>query len=330
MRIILIILVFGIAGCSGNSDMTLPERGFWSERPARTWEESLVTGNGTQGALVMGHPLTDTIILSHAKFYMPLHEPLPPVNSGAKLDSIRLMMAAGEFGKASQYVVDLSHREGWGGKRWTDPFVPAFDIRIKTETDTACKDYRRMVNFETGEATVTWTNSIGKFTRKIFATRADTLVAILIQGPGRGKLNCTISLGDRPRENSWWQGLYDKNKRVTQITAENGILKYRTRFENTWPGLISGLDGEVRVINRHGTITPSNNEMVIQHADEILILCKYSPTTPTTPTTTITTTTTTTTSSYSSLLSRHLPLHRDLFIRTRLDLQGGSDRELSS
>ena len=40
------------------------------------------------------------------------------------------MMLAGEYGKSSQYAVDLSHREGWGGKRWTDPFVPAFDLLI--------------------------------------------------------------------------------------------------------------------------------------------------------------------------------------------------------
>jgi hypothetical protein len=191
--ILLGLMVWFISGCSDNKQVSnIPIRGFWSEKPAQNWEQALVTGNGTMGALVMGQPISDTIMISHAKLYMPLHEPLPPVNSGVKLDSIRKMMFAGKYGEASQYVVDLSHREGWGGKRWTDPFVPAFDVLVRMVGDTIVNDYKRSVNFETAEAAVTWNGANGRYIRKVFASRSDTIVVISIKGPAKGSLNCRI------------------------------------------------------------------------------------------------------------------------------------------
>jgi hypothetical protein len=38
-----------------------PEHGYVSRLPASKWEESMLTGNGTTGALVFGDPLDDRI-----------------------------------------------------------------------------------------------------------------------------------------------------------------------------------------------------------------------------------------------------------------------------
>jgi hypothetical protein len=46
-------------------------RGFVSRKPARDWEHSLLTGNGTMGAMVPGEPCKETIHLSHAALYLP-------------------------------------------------------------------------------------------------------------------------------------------------------------------------------------------------------------------------------------------------------------------
>jgi hypothetical protein len=48
--------------------MQPPKRGFTSttliDNPAREWQQALISGNGRMGAMVMGHPLDETIILS--------------------------------------------------------------------------------------------------------------------------------------------------------------------------------------------------------------------------------------------------------------------------
>jgi hypothetical protein len=48
--------------------MQSPKRGFTSttliDNPAREWQQALISGNGRMGAMVIGHPLDETIILS--------------------------------------------------------------------------------------------------------------------------------------------------------------------------------------------------------------------------------------------------------------------------
>ena len=105
-----------LTGCSGVTH-EMPERGFWSESLVRRWEHGMDSGNGSMGALVYGTPLADTIIFSSWDLYMPLNEPLMPVNTAAHLDTIRKLMFAGFYGEASEYVVKLSREEGYGSKR---------------------------------------------------------------------------------------------------------------------------------------------------------------------------------------------------------------------
>jgi len=311
-------------------------RGFWSEKPAQSWEQSLVTGNGTMGVLVMGQPLSDTLILSHAKLYMPLHKPLQPVNSGEKLDTIRQLMFEGKYGEASQYVVDLTHREGWEGKRWTDPFVPAFDVLIQMVGDTMVSNYQRSVNFATGEASVEWKGTESTYCRKVFASRSDTLVVISIKGSDKGSIHCKIGLADRPKDHSWWQSIYNKTNRASDIQAEKGWLTYQAGFDQEWERSIKGLAGALKVINSGGSLEISGKEMIVQGADELLLLLKVEPAYAKDELTggllqaAIKKDISSVRADYSSLLSRHEKVHGELFNRASLDLNGGSDRTLSA
>ena len=48
--------------------MQSPKRGFTGttllDDPVREWQQALISGNGRMGAMVIGHPLDETIILS--------------------------------------------------------------------------------------------------------------------------------------------------------------------------------------------------------------------------------------------------------------------------
>jgi alpha-L-fucosidase 2 len=91
-----------------------PERGFVSSQPAPNWEQALISGNGKFGALVYGQPLEEIIVLNHARLFMPLNQPLPPVDTGTHLKEIRQRLAAGDYQRAADLVVELSRQEGYG------------------------------------------------------------------------------------------------------------------------------------------------------------------------------------------------------------------------
>lgn len=79
-RIFLILLGFSLIINVNAQDNTArlskqlkaPERGFISSQSANTWEEGLISGNGTIGANVFSRPLDETIIFTHERLFLPM------------------------------------------------------------------------------------------------------------------------------------------------------------------------------------------------------------------------------------------------------------------
>ena len=101
-----------------------PERGFTSWLPAKSWENAMLTGNGTMGAMVFGNPHDELIILNHAQLYMPSTEPLKPIDQAGRLDEIRKLLFKGKFEEATKIPVEISLQEGYGGKGGLTPTFP--------------------------------------------------------------------------------------------------------------------------------------------------------------------------------------------------------------
>ena len=104
-------LVFGVSRplIAGEiPPLKAPVRGTLNTKAADTWEDGLLCGNGTTGAIVLGNPLDETVILSHGRLFMPWEKPLPPVNTGGHLSEIRQWLAEGKYQQAADYVVQLS------------------------------------------------------------------------------------------------------------------------------------------------------------------------------------------------------------------------------
>ena len=64
-------------------------KGFQSRLPAARWEEGLLCGNGTIGAMVMGWPKEETIYFTHEKLYAPFAPKREPVHTAGHLEAIR-------------------------------------------------------------------------------------------------------------------------------------------------------------------------------------------------------------------------------------------------
>jgi len=66
-----------------------PQRGFTSSAPARNWQQGLLTGNGTIGAIVMGQPHDETFYLSHASLFLPKDDVNTKPDMASKLEEVR-------------------------------------------------------------------------------------------------------------------------------------------------------------------------------------------------------------------------------------------------
>ncbi|TWU40534.1 glycosyl hydrolase family 95 catalytic domain-containing protein [Novipirellula artificiosorum] len=318
--------------------LAVPSRGFVSTLPAKSWEEGLISGNGTIGINVLSRPLDERVILSHERLFLPMGAPVMPVDQSARLFEIRRLIDRGLYRQACELQFNLS---GQSGFMYPDYFVPAFDLTIQSEGHGEIRDYARSVDFQTGETTIHWADDRGVFERRMFVSRAAGIAAMLFTAPNSA-LDCRIALV--PREPSdEFNSDSDINKRSAEVfqehvsdikrTAGDSWLTYSNRFSRAYPGSIHALEGFARVVATAGETEPQDNgSLVVRGADRILVLVDlrllHDPEKSATeemkvalgklP------------ADYRQLLDDHANIHGELFNRVRLDLGGGADHHRST
>ena len=302
-----------------------PERGFFSSEPGATWEQGLLSGNGTVGASVLGRPLDEIIVFSHKRMFVPERDPLLPPATATRLFEVRRLIDRGLYAQAGQLAVDASIQKEF---LYPDALMPVFDLRLKMSADGEAGGYARATDFSTGETIVHWTDRRGAFERRLFVSRADGVAVLRISGPGPGSVDCRLELSPREPDNRRFRA--DVNNLA--LTTDLSTLTFRHGFTHAYAGSIQGLEGVTRVEARNGTTSTDGPALVVHGADEVLVLVDIKvlddldkPQIEGTKRTLAGLP-----ADYQALLGRHAKLHGDLFGRMRLDLNGGADRGLTS
>ncbi len=312
--------------------MVADDRGFVSLAPATSWENRLISGGGSLGALVAGDPTDETITLSHERLFLPLNRPLPPVHTAELLAKIRDQLLAGQYQAASEAVVTQATQEGYGSSlRWIDPLVPGFDLRLHMRSVGLIKGYSRGTDFGTGVVTVHWADDRGAFTRRLFVSRPDDVLALSISGPGRGQIDVVIQLDTTPPGTSGpqYNQVFSEGVKNVEYGISRDMLSYRSRFSRKWPGSLYGYAGVAWIVATGGSTSSDGRGVVVRGADEVVVLAALdvSDTAPL-PLAALRRRLRRLDLSFERLLARHAAVHGDLFNRARLDLGGENERLL--
>jgi alpha-L-fucosidase 2 len=312
-----------------------PARGCLSLEPAKTWEQAMVTGNGLLGAMVYGIPLDETIIVNHGRLFLPMWLPMPPPDTASRLPEIRHLLADAKYRQAANLVVETANKQGYGCKRWTDPFIPACDLNVVMTPAGSVRNYERSVDFATGVAAVNWTDERGTFSRRVFASRADGLIAMSIGGPAKGSVGCRLQLATRPTKGQGGgnaEQVFKDGIGNVKIAANKKSLTYRSSFRKAWPGSPQGYEVAAQVISTGGTTTTEGDAIVISGADEVVVLLRvellddFSKSRLSAMLTALDSIK----PDFTKLLARHVGIHGPLFKRVNLDLGGSADSTLPS
>jgi hypothetical protein len=334
--VLLLILFLAPNSKTFAEKLKAPERGFISSHPAETWESGLITGNGTIGANVMSRPLDEIIILSHERLFLPMRNPVMPPDNGNRLFEIRRLIEKGLYKQATELAFDFSGQTDF---IYPDNFVPAFDLNITMDSQGEVKDYMRSVDFQTGETTVHWADNRGVYERRLFVSRPDSIVVLLIKGPDKGNVNCRFELHPRQVDEKLGNGIVTSSNEVfsshingIKKTVEKPFLTYRNNFTKAYPGSIQALEGVAQIIAKGGTTTVEGETLVVEGADQILVFIDvhviYDP--EKSEFDIIKKKITALQTDYKILLNRHAIIHGGIFNRMKLDLDGGKDHLLTT
>ncbi len=259
--------------------ITNDTHGFFSSRPAKTWEEYLVSGNGTMGLMVAGSPYSEEMVFNHTNLFMPIHRPLIPPSQANHMEEMRGMMANGNYQAAADLLVDISHADGFGKKRQSDLFVPAFQLCLKAKQQ-AYRDYKRTVNFMTGEIVVTWTDKNGTFERRSFVSRPDNVVVTEIRAL-KGKLIFSLNVSTINRFDPKRKIKFSLNDSLNiasfkQQVSDNSIAVCAA-YAKPWKGGYKGYAGLLRFAAEGGKVKAEDEELTFVGVKRVLMLAEIAP-----------------------------------------------------
>ncbi len=245
-----------------------PDHGFVSAQPADEWTQSLLTGNGTIGAMVLGQPHDEVLYLSHAGLYLPnpVHDGYPQMDMDLK--SIRKLCLDGRFSEAADSITALRAKNNYFDAR--DPFIAAGSLHISVPKSPVTR-YQRAVDFMAAEAAVTVADEHGVSRRTVFASRPAGILVMRLSGSHPQSATFSFSapnpINERDRE------FMAAGISSVESTIVEGCLSFRCQFARTNQfNPLRGYEVITAIIADGGIRSESGSAIRIEQAQEIIVL----------------------------------------------------------
>ncbi|MFE5324422.1 glycoside hydrolase N-terminal domain-containing protein [Paenibacillus sp. NPDC056579] len=229
------------------------------------WREGLPSGNGEIGASVYGAVKEETVMITNEDLWHWGHKDTVP-DVRHTLAETRKLMTEEKYLEASWNLTNSLKENGYN-TRLAARF-PVADLKLIMPCENAFKAYRRTLNMETGEVSVTWKDGGAAYERQLFVSRADHAIIYEVRSDGapiQGEFRLAFHATDSPR-------LADKCKELedtVQIRSEDDFIYYAAQNDD-------GTDFGVvlRVIPTGGRQTVSGNGIRVEQASKVLVMAK--------------------------------------------------------
>lgn len=264
--------------------------------PAKHWEEALLCGNGTIGALLYGDAGQETWVLNHERLYYPSGEQGTFPQMGQYLQQIRTLNDTEGPVAAREFMLMKAKEHNWVTREYIDRFHPAFNLNIHHTSDG---EYTQCLNYLSGECTI----QSGAITKQHFVSRACNTAVLRLTATGNAgfELSPVNFHHDDVNCDYRWQG-NDLSLKGTYLHGGDGFSVH------------------LRFITKGGTALVRDGRYSATDCNEILVLAQVFAdlnarhTLDAVPT------------DYDRLLDAHQEIHGELFARVKLDLGFSGDK----
>lgn len=290
----------------------------------------MISGNGTLGVMVPGHPTAERLTFGHERLFLPFEKKREPLHLASLRQEIAELLATGRTKDASELFWQQAVEEDFTQLVWTDPLVPAVSLSVEFPQRNQSARYLRTTNFRTGEVVVAYGTEHFSIKREIFISRAHD-VAVLRVAPSSGAFSCRMKLETPPVEPRAQERFLSCVER-SESGVSNGWLTHSTVFKKQWNGGLSGHASVARVVNAGGTTACVDGWLEINDAREVLVLLtvKLSEVPQQPDTQPIKAYLETLPCNYGELLAEHVSIHQPLYDRCALRLAEPEDVPLAS
>ncbi|HDR52031.1 MAG TPA: glycoside hydrolase family 95 protein, partial [Mariniphaga anaerophila] len=250
--VLFLALIF--QGCKTQNSTPERELKLWYNEPANEWVEALPIGNGRLGAMVFGGIQTERIQLNEESVWTG--GPIERANPEAleNLDKVRQLLFEGKYAEGDRLAQEKIMGKRIDGGKHT--YQTLGDLFFEFEGLGNVSDYKRDLDLRTAVTTTRFTSDGVKYTREVFASASDQVIAVKISASEKGKLNFTTWL-ERPGD--------------AEVVSASGNQLLMTGFAQ-YKGRGTRFASVVNVENTGGELVAADGKMTVKNADEVLIL----------------------------------------------------------
>ncbi len=256
-------LLAGLMVCLGAA-WALADAGpplLWYDKPAAKWTEALPIGNGCLGAMVFGQADRERVQLNEDTLWFG--EPRDYSHQGAAeyLPELRRLLFDGNQREAErlamEHFMSVPLRQA--------PYQPCADWLFQFPGHGEFTDYRRQLDLDRAKVTIRYRVGEVTYTREVFASFPDKLIAMRITADRPGRVAFTTTL--------------DTVHEQKRVTAEGvGLLVLRARVRNEHRRYDRVIENPLRfeahllVKPEGGTMRPAAGGLEVIGADAAVLL----------------------------------------------------------
>ncbi len=163
-----------------------PDKTLWYKQPAQHFEESLVLGNGTQGATVFGGIKSDKIFLNDATLWSG-----EPVKADMNPEAYKGLPAVREALKNEDYKTADKLNQKLQGK-FSESFAPLGTLFIDFGHGPTAQNYYRQLNLSDAISSLNYDVDGVTYSREYFVSQPDQVMVIRLKSSQKGALNFAL------------------------------------------------------------------------------------------------------------------------------------------
>ena len=160
-----------------------PDKVLWFDKPAHFFNESLLLGNGTQGATVFGGITKEKIYLNDATLWSgePVNDTLYK-DYYLHLPAVREALAREDYRAADTLIQKLQGN-------YSEAFMALGTLYMQMNHDTAATNYYRDLNLDSSIAKVHYTVNGVTYEREYLVSNPDKVIVIKLKANKKGALS---------------------------------------------------------------------------------------------------------------------------------------------
>ncbi|WP_085980588.1 glycoside hydrolase family 95 protein, partial [Novipirellula maiorica] len=224
----------------------------WYNRPATHWEEALPVGNGRLGAMVYGGVSKEIIQLNEDSIWAGPPIPVVKQDVSSTIDEVRQLLFDKKYTEAQKKQQAILT-----GRISPRSYQTMGELNIDFGSVTKATAYRRSLDLDTAVTTTRYTADGVNYTREVFSSPVDDVIAIKIAADKPGAVSFSAQI---TRQGIFATQAGGNDTVIATGQAAHGNKHLGVKFATLY-----------KVVAQNGSTHADNNRLSVKDADSAVI-----------------------------------------------------------